>query len=297
MPPKTAIPVAAATPVTSPTLIEKCCLIAQPVAGNPTHFMIEQALALAGLDWRFMSFEVAPERLDDAMRGIRALGFRGVKVAEPHQETVIQYLNDLTDRARQCGSVNCVTYDGARLVGDNTEGAALVELIEEQGEIKGRRAMIVGTGRLARALATALIQAGAASLVVASRSATAGERLVNAMQSDKAEVSLIEYGDKKPIKIDRDVALLVSATSLSTLNPNAPLPMDATAAGSEGIVIDVAYNSPATWLTRAATKRGCHVIAGVDLYVRQTALALSNWTGAATDLAAMHDAAEEFLGL
>ena len=92
MPPKTAIPVAAATTVASSTLIEKCCLIAQPVAGDPTHFMIEQAFALSGLDWRFMSFEVAPDRLGDAMRGIRALGFRGVKVAEPHQETVIEYL-------------------------------------------------------------------------------------------------------------------------------------------------------------------------------------------------------------
>ena len=116
MPAKTAQPAAAAASVTSPTLIEKCCLIAQPVAGNPTHFMIEQALA--GLDWRFMSFEVAPDRLGDAMRGIRALGFRGVKVAEPFHETVLEYLDDLSDRARRCGSVNCVTYDGARLIGD-----------------------------------------------------------------------------------------------------------------------------------------------------------------------------------
>jgi shikimate dehydrogenase len=297
MPQKTAIFVAAATPFTSPTLIEKCCLIAQPVAGNPTHFMIEQAFALAGLDWRFMSFEVAPERLDDAMRGIRALGFRGVKVAEPHQESVIEYLDDLTDRARMCGSVNCVTFDGTRLVGDNTEGAALVELIEEISEVKGRRAMIVGAGRLARALAAALVQAGASSIVVASRSPTAGQRLVELIQSEKTDATLIEFGAKKPIKIDSEVALLVAATSLSTLNPNAPLPMDASAAGSAGIVVDVAYNSPATWLTRAAMKRGCRIIAGVDLYVRQTALALAGWTGATVDVAAMHDAAEEFLGL
>jgi shikimate dehydrogenase len=297
MPPKTAIPVAAATPFTSPTLIEKCCLIAQPVAGNPTHFMIEQAFALTGLDWRFMSFEVAPERLGDAMRGIRALGFRGVKVAEPHQETVIEYLDELTDRARQCGSVNCVTYDGTRLVGDNTEGAALVELIEEHSEIKGCRAMIIGAGRLARALAMGLVQAGASSIVVASRSSTSGGHLVELIQNQKIDATLIEFGNKKAIKIDQDVALLVNATSLSTLNANAPLLMDASTAGSEGVVVDVAYNSPATWLTRAASKRGCRVIAGVDLYVRQTALALSTWTGAPSDVAAMHDAAEEFLGL
>ena len=69
----------------SATLIEKCCLIANPAAGNPTHYLVEQAFAQSGLDWRFMTFEVEPAQLGDAMRGIRALGFHGVKVGEPFQ--------------------------------------------------------------------------------------------------------------------------------------------------------------------------------------------------------------------
>jgi shikimate dehydrogenase len=298
MPPKTVQPVAAALPITSPTLIEKCCLIAQPVAGNPTHFMVEQALALAGLDWRFMSFEVAPERLDDAIRGIRALGFRGVKVAEPFQETVLTYLDDLTERARQCGSVNCVTYDGNRLVGDNTEGIALVELLGGQAETKGRQAMILGTGRLARALATELVRSGISGLNVVGRSLESGRRFVELIRSQTAiPVSLIQFKEKESIQIDPAVTLLINATSLGTFRPNAPLPLEAKSTSPGGIVVDVTYNSPSTWLTSEAAKRGCHIIEGVDLFVRQTALALSTWTGAPTDLAAMRDAAEEFLGL
>src|SRR4051812_38760985 len=65
--------------VRSATLIEKCCLIANPAAGNPTHYLVEQSFAQSGLDWRFMTFEVEPPQLGDAMRGIRALGFHGVK--------------------------------------------------------------------------------------------------------------------------------------------------------------------------------------------------------------------------
>ena len=53
----------------SASIIEKCCLIANPAAGNPTQYLIEQALEQQGLDWRFMTFEVEPERLGDAMRG------------------------------------------------------------------------------------------------------------------------------------------------------------------------------------------------------------------------------------
>jgi shikimate dehydrogenase len=285
-------------PVSSATLIEKCCLVAQPVAGNPTHFMVEQALAQAGLDWRFMSFEVAPELLADAMRGIRALGFHGVKVAEPHQETVLEYLDDLTDRARRSGSVNCVTADEGRLLGDNTEGLALVDLVSEHTDLAGRRVMIIGAGRLARALAVALAQAGVAKITVASRSAESGRRLVGLIESETpAAASLVEFGEKDTIKISGDVSLLVNATSLSTADPHAPLPIEVSAPGSHGVVVDVSYASASTWLTRQAAKFDCQVIDGVELYVRQTALALKTWTGIEPDLTEMRDAAEEFLGL
>ena len=87
------------------------------------------------------------------MRGIRALGFHGVKIGEPFHETVIEHLDELTEAARRCGSVNCITTEGDRLVGDNTEGLALVELVRQQITPIGRRAMIIGAGRLARAIA------------------------------------------------------------------------------------------------------------------------------------------------
>ncbi|MEX2091449.1 MAG: shikimate dehydrogenase [Pirellulales bacterium] len=284
--------------MTSATLIEKCCLIASPVAGNPTHFMVEQAFLLAGLDWRFMSFEVDPKELGDAMRGIRALGFRGVKVAEPHQVTVLEYLDDLTDRARLCGSVNCVTSDGSRLLGDNTEGLALVDLVRGHVELAGQKAMVIGSGRLARVIAVALAQAGVTSITVASRSPESGQRLFAFIEGEtSAAASLVEFNEREPIKIAGDVTLLVNASSLSTADPGAALPIELAAQGASGVVVDVSYGSPSTWLTQQAAKRGCAVIDGVDLYVEQTALAFSTWTGVVPDKAAMREAAEEFLEL
>lgn len=260
--------------------------------------MVEQAFLLAGLDWRFMSFEVDSARLGDAMRGIRALGFRGVKVAEPHQVTVLEYLDDMTELARLCGSVNCVTSDGTRLLGENTEGMALVDLVRGHGELAGRRAMVVGSGRLARVIAVSLAQAGVASIAVASRSAEAGQRLIEYIESETpAAASLIEFSDREPIKIAGEITLLVNASSLSTSNPAATLPIELAARSPRGVVVDVSYGSPSTWLTQQAASRGCAVIDGVDLYVHQTALAFKAWTGVQPDAAAMREAAEEFLGL
>jgi shikimate dehydrogenase len=283
--------------VTSLTLIEKCGLIAQPVEGNPTHFMIEQAFAQAELDWRFMSFEVEPAQLGDAMRGIRALGFRGVKIAEPHQQTVLEFLDDLTDRARLCGSVNCVTSDGARLLGDNTEGLALVDLVREQANLTGSRAMVLGSGRLARAIATALAQNGFAAITIVSRSPESGRQLVALLHGETpASASLVEIGEGDVIQVGGDASLLVNATSHSMSHPNRPLAIEF-AAPPTAIAVDVAYHSPDTWLTREAAKRGYRAIDGVALYVEQTALAYKSWTGVSPDTAAMREAAEEFLGL
>jgi shikimate dehydrogenase len=281
----------------SATLIEKCCLIANPVAGNPTQYLVEQTFAHKGLDWRFMSFEVEPERLGDAVRGLRALGFHGVKVGEPFQEPVIEHLDELTDVARRCESVNCVTAQGERYLGDNTEGAALVELVRQHINPVGRRAMVIGSGRLARAIALALADAGMTDIAVASRNAAAGRQLIELIeQHTAASSSVILLGDA-PVVPDSETAVLVNATSLGTTSPDAKLPLKADSLSAKMIVADVAYNTARTWLTQQAAERGCRIIDGLSLYVQQTALALRAWTGVDPDTVAMREAAEEFLGI
>jgi shikimate dehydrogenase len=283
--------------VGSASLIEKCCLIANPVAGNPTHYIIEQAFAHRGLDWRFMTFEVEPAQLGDAIRGIRALGFRGVKVAEPFYETVIEYLDDVTPRAKRGGSVNCITADGQRLTGDNTEGAALVDLVRRHLNPSGVTAMIVGAGRVARAIAVALAEAGVAAITVASRTEPDGKRLAELIQSHSSTRAAHVPLGSGPTRIDPDVAILVNATSLGATDPTSKLPLDVTSLNPKLVVADVAFNTSRTWLTRQAAEQGCRIIEGVELYVEQTAAAIRAWTDDAPDTSAMREAAEEFLGI
>jgi shikimate dehydrogenase len=283
--------------VPSATVIEKCCLIANPAAGNPTHYLVEQAFAQAGLDWRFMTFEVEPARLGDAMRGIRALGFHGVKVGEPFNETVVEHLDEVSDVARRCGSVNCVTASGDRLKGDNTEGTALAELVRQQVDPVGKRAMIIGAGRLARAASIALAEAGITAITVASRKETAGQELVALIQKETAASATFVPLGNNTIAIEPETAVVVNATSLGSTKPEAKLPLDIESFGSKLIVAEAAYNTSRTWLTHTAAERGCRVIDGLTLYVHQTALALRAWTGAMPDVVSMREAAEEFLGI
>jgi shikimate dehydrogenase len=283
--------------VPSDSLIEKCCLIANPAAGNPTQYLLEQAFDRNGFDWRFMTFEVEPERVGDAMRGIRALGFHGVKIGEPFQAVVAEHVDELTEAAQKSGSINCITMVDGRLIGDNTEAAAFAILVRQQFDPVGRSATIIGAGRLARVIAMALAAAGSTPITIASRNATDGQQLVETIQQQSSATAFyVALGSETQI-LNSDTALLVNATSLGSIKPDAKLPVDVQLLGPKLVVAEVTYNVGRTWLTAQAAQQGCRIIDGLALYVEQTALALQAWTGIMPDTVAMREAAEEFLGI
>lgn len=283
--------------MTSSTLIEKCCFIANPVAGNPTHYLAEQAFAQKGLDWRFMSFEFEPAQLADAMRGLKALGFHGVKIGEPFQQAVLEHLDEVTELAQRCGSVNCVTEKGGRFVGDNTEGVALVELVRQQITPAGRRAMVVGTGRAARSIAFALADAGVSGVTIVGRNTTTGEQLAALIKERTSiDTKFVPLG-AKAVAVEAETGVLVNATTLGTDRPEAKLAIDPDSLTPKMVVADLAYHTARTWLTQQAAERGSRVIDGLSLYVHQTALAFREWTGVMPDTVSMREAAEEFLGI
>ncbi len=281
--------------VPSASLIEKCCLIANPAAGNPTQYLVEQAFERSGFDWRFMTFEVVPAKLGDAMRGARALGFHGIKVGEPFHTTVAEFVDEQTEAARKCGSINCITASGDKLIGDNTEAAACLALIRQQIDPVSRPVTVLGSGRMARVIAMALAGAGSTPITIASRNATTGQQLVEAIRQQStaaAEYLPLGAGIVKP-----ETALLANATSIGSTTPEAKMPLDVDSLGPKLVVAEVAFNTARTWLTAQAAQKGCRIIDGLSLYVEQTALALKNWTGTMPDTVAMREAAEEFLGI
>ena len=97
-------------------------LIGHPVAGNPTGPMLEATFAHHGLDWRYVSMDVLPERLAPAVAGLAALGFRGFHVTVPHKVAVVGHMHRLSEAAALIGAVNCVIAEG--------DGLSLIHISE-----------------------------------------------------------------------------------------------------------------------------------------------------------------------
>jgi shikimate dehydrogenase len=104
-----------------------------PVAENPTGVMQEAAFQDRGLNWRYLTIEVHPEELANAMAGLRAFNMRGINLTIPHKVAVIQYLDRLSPEAELIGAVNTVVREGDRLVGYNTDGKGFLRSVCEDG--------------------------------------------------------------------------------------------------------------------------------------------------------------------
>ncbi|NUQ39601.1 MAG: shikimate dehydrogenase, partial [Caldilineales bacterium] len=136
-------------------------LIGWPVAHSRSPAMHNAAFAAAGIDGVYLPLPVHPERVGEAVAGLRALGFRGANVTIPHKEAVIPHLHTLSPAAQAIGAVNTIIVqaDGV-LQGENTDAPGFLADLHEQGvslaEVQAGGALILGAGGSARAVAYAL---------------------------------------------------------------------------------------------------------------------------------------------
>lgn len=275
-------------------LQEIVALLGYPIAGNPTQYLMEKAFVRAGLDWRYLSLEVPPERLTDAMLGMRALGFRGGNFTMPHKVAVVRLLDDLTEAARLMGAVNCWKRQGDRLLGDNTDGKGFLQSLRTLIDPAGKRFVLLGAGGAARAIAVELGLAKAAEIVVVNRSAKRGQDLVSLL-NDHVHVPASFTVWDGDYYVPEGIDVLVNATSIGFGDSQARVPLALDTLRSSLIVADVIINPPQTRLLREAKAQQCRTLDGLGMLVNQAAIAFRIWTGLEPDTQVMRDAVEEFL--
>ncbi len=278
-----------------------CCLMGDPVAANPTQYMLEKAFAIADLDWRFLTFEVSAADFETALKATRIFEFRGVMLAPPHRGEVHRLLESVTDAARLSGQVNCIEQAGGGLRGVNTEGQGLRRLAESHVPFKGVKAALLGAGRTAKSMAAELALAGAGSIELHCIQPEQAEPLVAALRGDPqtatVECRVVPWPSDGNIPIADDCRLLVNATPIGRNDYHAALPIDVERLPRELVVADMTFNPPNTRLIREARKRGLQTIDGLSLLVEHAAIAFEIWTTRKPDRDAMREAVEEFLVL
>ena len=271
-------------------------LLGYPIEGNPTQYMTERAFRDNNLDWRYLTLEVSPADLEDAVRGMRAMGFSGGNITPPHERPIVEILDRLTPAAEMIGAVNVLTRDKDGLIGENTEGKALLEAIRDKLDPAGKKAVVLGAGRIARAICVELALAGVAELTIVNRTESKAVDLAECI-AKKTEIAVSGQGWDEPLSLPEGTDLLVQATSLSQEDPDAEPNFDLGTLRKETMVVDMTIDPPHTELLRHAEELGCTTIDGPSVLVRQTAVNIRLWTGVDVDIEPLRESLEEFLGL
>lgn len=263
---------------------------AMPAAENPTVVMIEAAYRQLGLNWRYINCEVAPERLGDAVRGARAMGWRGFNCSIPHKVAVIEHLDDLGASARIIGAVNTIVRRGDRLIGENTDGQGFVLALREVADPAGKTAVIFGAGGAARAVAVELALAGATRIQIVNRGQERGAELAELLRRHTpADATYLPWAGSFRIPADTD--LVIHATSVGLYPAVDEMPdIDIDTLLPHMVVADGIHNPPLTRLLGAARHRGCAVADGLGMLVNQGVIGIKHWTGLDADAEVMRRA-------
>jgi shikimate dehydrogenase len=270
-----------------------------PVAENPTCVMQEAAFAELGLQWRYLTIEVKPEALPDAVKGLRAMNFQGINLTIPHKVAVMSLLDEISPDAAQIGAVNTVRRAGDRLIGENTDGKGFLRGVREEAGLdpRGSHVVVLGAGGAARAITVELALAGAARLTVVNRSVERGQALVADLKARTGANAQFEPW-LKTYAVGREADILVNATSIGLFPDVGAMPdVDLAAIRPDLLVCDVVPNPPETRLVQAARGMGLKTLTGLPMLVYQGAIGFEMWTGRQAPEAAMKRALEQAFAL
>ncbi len=274
------------------------CLIGHPVEHSMSPTMWNPALQELGLDYVYMAFDVEPNNLENAIKGMRALGIKGMNVTIPHKEAVIKYLDEVEEVAKKMGAINTIKNDNGKLKGRNTDaGGALKSLIDAGCEISGKNVLFLGSGGVARSVAYVLSDKVAkiilTDIVEKNAISVAKEIKKNMGTNIEGKLASNEILKKHIDEID----ILVNATPIGMYpkTNESPIPIDLL--HSDLFVFDVIYNPVETKLLKEASEIGCKTLSGLDMLVNQGVLAFEWWTGKMPNATLMKSKIIEFLGL
>jgi shikimate dehydrogenase len=230
--------------------------------------MHNAAFAARGLDFAYVPLPVEAGRLKEAVSGLVALGFAGANVTIPYKTQVIAFCDGLDPVAERAGSVNTLVVRDGRVYGSSTDGEAVAGAVEA----RGKRVLLLGAGGAAQAVATAVLDAGAAAILIAARNPERAHALALRLRALAHNIELRVAESWPPEEEGADV--VVNCT------PVRDEPAVSPRAGQA--VVDLAYRADGkpTALVEAARAAGCApVVDGVDVLVGQGAPAFERWTG------------------
>ncbi len=260
-------------------------VIGDPIGHSLSPLVHNAALRQLNIDGVYIPFRVPREHLAQFLDDAPALGIRGLSVTIPHKELVLKKLAEVDETTRGVGAANTLVFGPGGIEGYNTDHQAAMDSLEQalaktarerrsaaaaqKLDLTGQRALVLGAGGAAKAIAYGLKQRGA-DVVIAGRTAQRAQLLASRLQC-----RVVDWNARYSIEPD----LLVNCTPVG-MHPNVDAtPYEKHHLKPSMVVFDTVYNPENTLLIKDARSQSCTVVTGVEMFVRQASLQFKLFTG------------------
>jgi len=268
-----------------------CGVIGDPIQHTLSPAMHNAAFEHLKLDLVFVAFRVTPDELENAVRGVRALGIRGLNVTMPHKNSVTEFLDEADPAVKFLRAANTILNQSGRLRGFNTDGVGALRALKQNGvNLAGKKVLLLGAGGAAKAIAFSLAKE-VDELCILNRDAAKARELAIVLEPFGKKIVGNELSPKQIQQELQGSDVLINATSVgmtpyaseSIVKPDWLKP--------ELTVMDIVYNPVETKLIRDAKASGAQVINGVEMLLYQGAASFEIWAGGKAPVDVMRKAA------
>ncbi|MCO4826174.1 MAG: shikimate dehydrogenase [Amylibacter sp.] len=252
-------------------------VLGNPIAQSKSPRLHRHWLRKYGLLGDYVPLHVTEENLETVVRAMPKMGFVGANVTLPHKIAVMQFADQITDRATLIGAANTLTFkDDGKIIADNTDGYGFMANLKQNApdwDPTSGPAVLLGAGGAARAIIVALADAGVTEILLTNRTRTKADALRAEFGIRIRVVDWVQAGN-----ILEGAATVINSTSLGmTGNAALRIPLDGLKKGT--LVTDIVYSPLRTRLLEEAETAGCTVVDGLGMLLHQGVPGFERWFG------------------
>lgn len=265
-------------------------ILGYPIKHTFSPAMHNAAFKELGINATYVPFPVSPDHLEMVLKTLPQMGVCGVNITIPHKQTALTLMDTVSEEAKLICAINTIVFKSNKMHGYNTDSAGFRKSLEESGfNPKEKKALILGAGGAARAVAIALAQADVKELYIYNRSRERANILAQHIDHHFTYCSphILEEHQTRSKEDLGKMDLVVNATSLG-LDPSDPIPISPIFFKSGTLFYDLIYHTQTNWL-KVAKKSKMHTLNGLGMLVHQGALSFELWTGKKAPLELMQE--------
>ena len=267
------------------------CIIGDPINHTLSPLIHNTAFFYLNLNYSYIAFKVSQFDLEDSIHSLKRINAAGFNVTLPHKESIIKYIDGLSEEAKITGAVNTVNNEDGKFIGYNTDIHGIITPIEERRiNLDNAQILILGAGGSCRAALVALSKKkGIQNINIVNRDQNRLNKVIELGKKMGLNCSPLDYNDINLLKeTSLKSNLIINTTSIGLNNESSPLKSNFMM--KNAFVFDIIYRPLYTDLLRNAKEAGSNIIFGYEMLIHQAAKSFEIWTKVGAPINAMKKA-------